>query len=176
MYYLCTVLFIIIQWKDTLQYSYLYSCGVSLFSSLYFPVHACENYLSIKIYFMCFLLVSLLMALIYYFYMVLEHKVSQVLQRWGAHPVSYPSLKKSLSTLQDFLLVLFCRMQRLSPRQYQRIQYGFKSSSTISFQLCWLESQDEHIIEEEMSLWSLHWHWVNLSLMKRILNGLVIVI
>ena len=47
--------------------------------------------------------------------MVFEHKVSQVLQSWGAHPVSYPSLKKSLIwSLQYVLLVLFHMLQRVS--------------------------------------------------------------
>ena len=31
---------------------------------------------------------------------------------------------------------LFCGLQRVSPRAYQKLQYGFKISSTISFQLC----------------------------------------
>ena len=56
MYYLCTLLFIIIQWKDTLQYSSLHSCdSISILLSI-FPVYACESYLSIKIYFMWFFL------------------------------------------------------------------------------------------------------------------------
>ena len=68
--YLCTLLFIIIQWKDTLQYSSLHSCDfVSCLLSI-FPVYVCENYLSSKIYFLCFFLASFLIALIYYFYMV----------------------------------------------------------------------------------------------------------
>ena len=59
MYYLCTLLFIVIQWKDTLQYSSLHSCdSVSIFL-----VYVCKNYLSRKIYFMCLFLTYLLIAL-----------------------------------------------------------------------------------------------------------------
>ena len=94
----------------------------SLFFSLFF-VCMLVRILSSKIYFMLFFLASFLIALIYYFYMVSylqgaqpfhllqSSKVDQVLQSWGAHLVSYPSLKKRLSSLQDFLLACFagCR-------------------------------------------------------------------
>ena len=67
--------------------------------------------LSSKIYLLWFLLDSFPIAFIYYLYMVLEHHFDQVLQSWGVHPVSYPSVKKSLFSLQYFLLVCFvgCR-------------------------------------------------------------------
>ena len=63
MYYLCTLVFIIIQWKDTLQYSSLHSCDSISFLLSIFPLYACENYLSRKLYFMCFFLASLLISL-----------------------------------------------------------------------------------------------------------------
>ena len=44
MYYLCTLLFIINQWKDTLQYSSLHSCDSVSFLLSIFLVYACENY------------------------------------------------------------------------------------------------------------------------------------
>ena len=57
MYYLCTLLFINIKRKDTLQYSSLHSRDlVSILLSI-FPMCACENYLSSKIYFLWFLLI-----------------------------------------------------------------------------------------------------------------------
>ena len=63
MYYLCTLLFVIIQWKDTLQYSSLHSCDSVSFLLSVFPMYSCENYISSKIYFQCFFLASLLIAL-----------------------------------------------------------------------------------------------------------------
>ena len=63
MYYLCTLLFIIIQWKDTLQYSSLHSCDSVSFLLSIFIVYACKNYLNNKIYFLCFFLASLLIEL-----------------------------------------------------------------------------------------------------------------
>ena len=190
MYYLCIHNYSMEGYTPIFISSFMW---FSLFSSLYFFLCMLVRVLSSKIYFLCFFLASLLIALVYYFYMVSKlqgaqpfhllhgiratwsttlpsstkyqiRKVDQVLQSWGAHPVFYPSLKKSLSSLQDFLLILFCRLHRASPRAYRQLQYGFKSSYTISFQLCWLESQDEHILEEATSLWSLHrcieWTWV----------------
>ena len=43
MYYLCTLLFIIIQWKDTHQYSSLHSCDSFSFLLSIFHVYACGN-------------------------------------------------------------------------------------------------------------------------------------
>ena len=63
-YYLCTLLFIIIQWKDTLQYSYLHSCDSISFLLSIFHVYSSESYLSSKIYFMCFFLASRIYLLI----------------------------------------------------------------------------------------------------------------
>ena len=60
--------------------------------------------------------------------------------------------KEELVQLTRFSPSLFCRLQRVSTRAYRKLQYGFKISSTISFQLFLLESQDERIIEEEVSL------------------------
>ena len=63
MYYLCALLFTIIKCKDALQYSSLHSCdSVSFFLSI-FPMYACENYISRKIYFLCLFLASFLIAL-----------------------------------------------------------------------------------------------------------------
>ena len=45
MYYLFTLLFIINQWKDTLQYSSLLHVIQSLYLLSIFLVHSCENYL-----------------------------------------------------------------------------------------------------------------------------------
>ena len=67
MYYLCTLLLIIIQWKDTHQYSSLHSCDSVSFFSLFF-LCMLVRILNSKIYFLCFFLASLLIALIYYFY------------------------------------------------------------------------------------------------------------
>ena len=44
MYYLCTLLFIINQWKETLQYSALLHVIQPLYLLSIFLVHACENY------------------------------------------------------------------------------------------------------------------------------------
>ena len=64
MYYLCTLLFILIQWKDTLQYSSLHSYDSFSFLLSIFLVYACENYLSIKIYLLCFFLSSMIYLII----------------------------------------------------------------------------------------------------------------
>ena len=45
--YLCTLLFIIIQRKDTHQYSSLHSCDSVSFLLSIFLVYACENYLDL---------------------------------------------------------------------------------------------------------------------------------
>ena len=67
MYYLCTLLFIIIKWKDTHQYSSLHSCdSISFLLSTFLCMLV--RIISSKIYFLCFFLASLLIALIYYFY------------------------------------------------------------------------------------------------------------
>ena len=63
MYYLCRLLFIIIKWKDTLQYQYLHSCDSVSFLLSIFPVYACENYLSSMIYFLWFFLESFLIEM-----------------------------------------------------------------------------------------------------------------
>ena len=110
---------------------------------------------SSKIYFLCFFLASLHIALIYYFYMVSE------LQGWSICFYRVEECFQSPIPLwrraSRFSPSLFCRLQRVSLRVYQQLQYGFKISSTISFQLCWLEAKDECILEEAMSLWCLHW-------------------
>ena len=63
MHYLQTLLFIIIKWKDTLQYSSLHSCDSISFLLSIFPIYSCENYLSSKIYFLCFFLAYFIIAL-----------------------------------------------------------------------------------------------------------------
>ena len=63
MHYLCTLLFIIIQQKDTLQYSSLHSRDSVSILLFIFLVYACENYLSRNIYFIYFFLEYLLIAL-----------------------------------------------------------------------------------------------------------------
>ena len=86
--YLCTLLFIIIQWKYTLQYSSLHSCDlVSILLSI-FHVYACENDLSSKIYFLCLFLASLLIALGYYFYNWQINNLHPITFDWTN--ISYP--------------------------------------------------------------------------------------
>ena len=83
----------------------------SLFFSLFFMCML-VRILSSKIYFLCFFLASLHIALIYYFYVLSEQQGwSSSIELRSASSLLSLSLKKSLSSLQDFLLVCFagCR-------------------------------------------------------------------
>ena len=64
--------------------------------------------------------------------------------------VSNPKISNFLHgirALGSHQLVLLLDLQAYL--QAQQLQYGFERSSTISFQLCWLEDKHERILEEE---------------------------
>ena len=119
----------------------------SLFLLSIFPVYACENYLSSKIYFQCFFLEYLIIKLellflhgiratrfIYYFYRVEECFQSRI-PLWRRASRFSPSL--------------FCRLQRVSLRAYQQLQYGFFISYNYYFlQLPWMEIKNLHSIAQ----------------------------
>ena len=112
MYYLCTLLFIIIQWKDTHKYSSLYSCdSVSFLLSIFLCMLVII--LSSKIYFLCFFLASLLIALIYYLYSFTYYKCLQ-----------FHRGLQSLALCHNFCCINGCQIWR--------------TSVTINHSLCWM--------------------------------------
>ena len=174
------------------------SMWFSLYSSLYFLVYACENYLSSKIYFQCFFLASLIIALELLFLHGIRAIGSTTLKSstWyrsamlikfyrveelyvlssRVHLVSYPSLKKSLSSLQDFLLICFAGCREYLLEHINKFNMDSKVPLLSPFNYSDWNQRWVHTWRGNVYLMSPLVHWANLSLMKRRLFGWIIVI